>query len=91
MELWDQDYVDMEVPGHFTFEEHDGGEFQFGLVWGVMDCRVNGDRTEFSWSGNDEMDDAFGRGHAEIGPEGIVGRIYFHKGDDSGFRAVKTD
>lgn len=90
MELWGQDFVDMEVPGHFTFREDGGGDFQFGLVCGAMDCRMNGDFVEFSWNGNDEMDDASGRGHAKIGPEGIIGRIYFHEGDDSEFRAVKA-
>ena len=91
MELWDQDFVDMEVPGHFNFRENGGGDFQFGRVCGEMDCRVNCNFTEFSWNGNDEMDDASGRGYAKIDPEGIVGRIYFHDGDDSGFRAVKAD
>ena len=88
--MWDQDYMDMEVPGHFTFREDGGGDFQFGLVCGEMDCRVNGDLVEFSWSGNDEMDEASGRGHARTVPEGIAGRIYFHEGDDSEFRAVEA-
>ena len=90
MELWGQDFVDMEVPGYFTFREDGGGDFQFGLVCGAMDYRVNGDCVEFSWNGNDEMDDASGRGHAKIDPKDIVGCIYFHKGDDSEFRAVKA-
>ncbi len=89
MEMWGQDFVDMEVPGHFTFGEDGGGEFQFGLVNGWMDCRVEGDRVDFSWEGNDEMDEASGRGYARIVPEGISGRILFHQGDESDFRAVK--
>ena len=36
MSGWDQDYVDMDVPGHITFETARSGSFQFGLVQGQM-------------------------------------------------------
>jgi hypothetical protein len=49
------EYVNMEVPGHFTFNKDGTGEFQFGLVQGEMDCRVETvdgrERIEFSWDG----------------------------------------
>ena len=32
MEMWDQEFVDMETEGHFNFEEDELGSFQFGLV-----------------------------------------------------------
>ncbi len=55
MEAWDQEYVNMEVPGHFTFAKDGTGDFQFGLVQGGMDCRVETvdgrERIEFSWDG----------------------------------------
>ena len=34
MEIWDQDFIDMETEGHFLFEENDLGSFQFDLVQG---------------------------------------------------------
>ena len=34
MEMWDQDFIDMETEGHFLFEENDLGSFQFDLVQG---------------------------------------------------------
>jgi len=40
MEAWDQEYIDMEVPGHFTFKKDGTGNFQFGMVQGEMDCRL---------------------------------------------------
>jgi hypothetical protein len=88
---WDQDYVDMEVPGHFTFEKDGLGNFQFGLVQGQMDCRIDGDRVDFTWDGCDECDDTSGRGCAEIVRNELHGHIYFHLGDDSAFRAVKQN
>jgi hypothetical protein len=36
MEMWDQDYVDEEVPGHVTFGEKGGGEFQGSPALSVL-------------------------------------------------------
>jgi hypothetical protein len=91
MDVWDQDYVDMEVPGHFTFEINGIGDFQFGLVQGQMDYRINGNRVEFTWNGFDEGDEMSGRGFAEIVQNELHGHIYIHLGDDSAFRAVKQN
>ena len=48
-------------------------------------CRV-------TWEGNDESDPVGGRGWAVLEEdESLRGHIYFHLGDDSGFRAVRAD
>jgi hypothetical protein len=78
MEQWDQDFVDMEVPGYFTFRKDGQGEFQFGLVQGNLDSRIIGERIEFSWAGHDEMDDACGRGWAVIQEGALCGHIFFN-------------
>lgn len=90
MEQWDQDYVDEEVPGHFTFFARGTGRFQFGHMQAEMDVRHRDDRADFSWSGVDEMAEVSGRGHAEVKDGELLGRIYIHLGDDSAFRAVKS-
>jgi hypothetical protein len=95
MELWDQDYVDMEVPGYIRIDKERGaGQFQFGLVAGDLDGRLEscGDmvRFDFSWSGQDENDPICGRGWAVIEGAELRGRIYLHMADDSAFRAVKV-
>jgi len=94
MEAWDQEFVNMEVPGHFTFNQDGTGNFQFGLVQGEMDCwleNIDGKaRIEFSWEGQDELDPARGRGWAVIEDEVLHGRIFFHQGDDSAFRAIRS-
>jgi hypothetical protein len=88
---WGQDYVDMEVPGYIAFEKNGLGNFQFGLVQAQTDCRVHGNRVEFTWSGFDECDEISGRGFAELVRNELHGRLYIHLGDDSAFRAVKQD
>ena len=59
-----------------------------------MDCRVeteNGKkRIECSWEGSGEMESANGRGWAAIEDNELRGRILFHQGDDSTFRAKKS-
>lgn len=92
MSGWDQDYVDMEVPGHITFETGRSGGFQFGLVQARMDCRIDGrhdQRIAFTWDGFDEGDELAGRGHAEIVDGELHGHLFIHLGDDSAFRAVR--
>ena len=94
MEAWEQEYVNMEVPGHFTFHKDGSGHFQFGLVQGEMDYRLDNAggnaRIAFSWEGQEEMDPASGRGWAVIEDGELNGRIFFHRGDDSAFRARRS-
>ncbi|MCW8908629.1 MAG: hypothetical protein OQL28_15420 [Sedimenticola sp.] len=93
MEVWDQDYVDMEVSGHIHIGSDGAGRFQFGLVTGDIDGRVeqggNTPRFDFSWSGQEENDLVCGRGWAVIENGELDGRIYLHLADDSAFRATR--
>jgi hypothetical protein len=94
MSDWDQDYVNMEVPGHITFGANLIGNFQFGMVQGQMDCKIDErqgqpQRVEFTWHGFDEGDELAGRGHALIVKDELHGHLYIHLGDDSAFRAVR--
>ena len=94
MEAWDQDYVDMMVPGYIRIGPRGTGDFQFGMVSGDIDGRVEqcGDtpRFEFSWSGQEERDSLCGRGWAVIENGALTGRIYMHMSEDSAFRAVRS-
>jgi len=94
MAVWDQDYVDMETPGSIRIDSEGTGWFQFGLISGNIDGRVERYgkivRFDFSWSGHDENDPVCGRGWAIIEDGELRGRIYLHLADDSAFRAVKS-
>jgi hypothetical protein len=93
MEVWDQEYVDMEVPGFISIDAEGMGRFQFGLVSGDIDGQMEqyGDtqRFEFSWFGQDENDPINGWGWAIIQHGELIGHIYLHHADNSGFRASK--
>jgi len=94
MVIWDRDYVNMEVPGFIRIGSDGTGRFQFGLVSGDIDGRVeqcgNALRFDFSWSGQDENDPVCGRGWAVNENGELIGRIYLHLADDSAFRAIKS-
>jgi hypothetical protein len=87
MEQWDQDYIDLVVPGYIAFREDNLGEFQFGTVHGDIDYRIEPyqetARLEFSWEGEDEMDPVSGRGWAMIQDGQLQGRLSLHAGDAS--------
>ena len=57
-----EDYPDMVEPAYILFEENGSGEFAFGCVTGQIFSGGSGNSTEFSWTGNDEMDEARGDG-----------------------------
>lgn len=96
MDVWDQEYVDLVVPGFFEFEsedEHLLGQFQFGTVVGGLDCRirdVGGERIlEWSWEGRNDNDPGCGRGWARLDHGKLIGHLYIHCGDDSAFEAKR--
>ena len=96
MQLWDADAIDLVAPAFIEFGADLRGRFGFVVVDGWMDCRAvkrsGRAGVEFSWEGIDEGDDVSGRGWAVVANDGVLdGRIFFHNGDDSGFRAVRVD
>jgi uncharacterized protein YndB with AHSA1/START domain len=94
MDQWDQEFIDLVVPGHVTIRKSGKGSFQFGAVEGEMDCRMQktgkGERLEFTWDGFDEGDRVSGRGWVLVDGRTMTGHLFFHLGDDSAFEAMKT-
>jgi hypothetical protein len=96
MDLWNQEAFDLMGPAFFSFDGKRSGEFCFIAVEGWMECRHrerNGRPfVEFTWEGNDECDPASGRGWVALEADGTLsGHIYFQHGDDSGFRAIRSE
>ena len=82
------DAPDMMEPAYILFDGAGGGEFAFGCVTGSLYGAADADTVDFTWDGNDEMDEAFGDGSAQIRPDGsLKGEICFHRGDQIAFTA----
>lgn len=87
------DAIDLVGPAYIEIRTDGTGQFRFIAVEGHLDCRQPDDedsaKVDFTWEGNDEGDRASGRGWAQLESDGSLrGHIFFHAGDDSGFRAV---
>jgi len=81
------DFLDMMEPAYIQFGKS-GGEFAFCGVTGSIHGTCDGQAVEFTWSGCDEMDEAFGGGWANIQDGGALdGQICFHNGDEADFIA----
>jgi hypothetical protein len=97
MDLWDRDAIDLLGPAFIELKADGTGSFRFIAVEGNLDYRYDerprDTRVEFTWEGDDDGSHVLGRGWAELEPDGsLFGRIFFHLGDASGFRAVaETD
>ena len=95
MEMWDEDYFNMEVQAYIQIEEDGFGDFQFGLVSGSLDGHLEEcgaePRFTFTWDGRDEMDPVSGSGWLRpIGDGEAEGLIKIHRGDRSRFRAQRA-
>ena len=94
MELWDEDYFNMEVQAFIEIDSNGQGKFQFGLVRGSFYINeIGGDgRMEFDWDGSDENEEALGSGWIELKDENtLTGKIKFHHGDKSKFKAKRVE
>jgi hypothetical protein len=88
MSDYEADYLDMVEPAYILFDGTGGGEFAFGCVTGTIYSAGDSDVVEFTWDGNDEMDETHGDGWVELQPDGtIAGEICFHRGDEATFTA----
>ena len=94
MSQWDLDCDDEDLEPFIEFEPGETGQFQFGYVYGEMDCEVTErdgkPAVEFSWDGNDETERVFGRGWAVLDGGDLEGMIFFHQGDESDFTARRV-
>ena len=96
MEMWDEDYFNMETQAYIQIKQNGLGEFQFGLVSGQIDGDIvdydGEERFEFTWDGSDELDPVSGSGWLRIvGDDMADGKIKIHLGDSSRFKVKKVE
>ena len=96
MDVWDNEYMNMEVQAYIEINNDGTGEFQFGLVKAYMNYKLRNreDKNvmEFRFSGSDELDSISGIGWLKLIKDGLMeGEFSFGLGDDSGFIARRTE
>jgi len=90
MEMWDEDYFNMDVQAFIQIKENRLGYFQFGLVSGQLDGEIEKvgkeERFYFTWDGADEADPMSGGGWLQLLDQNRgEGKIKLHLGDSSLF------
>jgi hypothetical protein len=95
MQMWDEDYFNMEVQAYIWIDSNNRGKFQFGLVLGDIKGRVveysHELRFEFTWEGVDEYDPVFGSGWLRLKNKDMLeGEFRFHESDISTFLARRV-
>jgi hypothetical protein len=89
---WDQDALDLEQPAFVAFKADRTGELRMIAIEAWLDCRYSRRDgqpfVEFTWEGWDDSLPRSGRGWATLDKDGALsGRLFFHMGDESAFRA----
>jgi hypothetical protein len=81
---------DMATPGSYILFDEEGGEFALDCLTGSIHGSSDGNAVEFTWDGNDEIDEASGDGWAQLQTNGTLqGEISLQNGDDIPFIARK--
>jgi hypothetical protein len=92
-EMWDAEFLDLDVPAHFEFGPDNQGYLAFGCVGVSLDYRATTrdgcPAVEFSFDGFDEADPTSGRGWARLNSDGSLSAyLFIHNGDESAFTAT---
>jgi hypothetical protein len=93
-ELWDVEDLDLVESAHLTLGPDGLGELRLIAIGADIDYRIS-ERdgmpfVAFSWAGYDESEPVSGRGWARREPGGALkGRLFIHRGDESGFTAYR--
>ena len=96
MEVWSQEHVETLGPAYVRLDRDGAGEMTFLCVEAWLDCQLTQrdgrPAVEFSWEGSDDGDHRCGRGWLRLGDtdDAIVGRFFFHQGDNSAFTAERV-
>lgn len=82
---------DMAMAGSYILFAKGGGEFVLDCLTGAIHGACDSDAVEFSWEGNNEMEEASGGGWAELREDGsLEGEICLYNGDDIPFIARRS-
>lgn len=90
MDQWGKEFIDLVESGYIEFIDNGFGHFHFGCVYANLDYRVDDHgKAEFSFYGDDEGQEVFGRGWAKMDNKGLYGGLFFYEGDESEFQVTK--
>jgi hypothetical protein len=82
---------DMAGANSYILFGEESGAFALDCLTGSIHGPCEGDAVEFTWEGNDEMEETSGRGWAELRQDGsLKGEICLKNGDEIPFVARRS-
>jgi len=82
-DIWDQDFLDLANPAHFTLDAAGHGEIEFGAAHFDLDIEYGRQIVFFRFAGFAEGDELWGDGTAEIADDGTLEiELHFVDGDE---------
>jgi hypothetical protein len=82
---------DMAGGNSYILFGEEGGTFALDCLTGSIHGCCEGDAVDFTWEGNDEMEEARGHGWAELRHDGsLEGEICLENGDEIPFVARRS-
>jgi hypothetical protein len=91
---WEEEEIDEFEPAMLDIRKGGKGSFNFIASHAVLDWKMddpkNIGRIDFSFMGDDDGTEVFGRGWAEFDGGEVTGEISYFQGDRYQFRAVKN-
>jgi hypothetical protein len=82
-DLWDRRHLDLVEPAMMVIGADGHGEIAFGALQAGLDLGYSQSIVHFTWTGHEEMDEAFGDGHAELLDDGTIEITFaYHNGDE---------
>ena len=92
-DVWEPDALDEFGPAHLTFGPNRTGELCLIAISASVHyhagTRDGAPMVEFTWAGDDDGYPISGRGWVRRSPEGLVGRVFIHEGDEAEFTAKR--
>lgn len=92
---WEEEEVDESEPAIFEIRQDGKGSVSFMAMHGELDWKMDdpqdGARIDFSFMGDDDGTEVFGRGWAELEGGEVDGEILYFQGDSYAFHAVEFE
>ncbi len=90
MDVWDEDFFNMDGQAYIQIDDDGGGPFEFGAVQSEIDGKVSGKRFEFCFQGFDERGQVSGWGWVTLkDTDTLKGEIRIFQGEAYGFIAER--
>lgn len=90
MEQWDPNFIDLIEPGFIEFMGNGFGALHFGYVYASIHYRMTEPgKAEFSFYGEDDGKEIFGRGWISIHHTQLKGGLFFANSPELQFKAEK--